>query len=95
MFTAYGSVPVYADFFRWLGWGERIDPMVEAYQAGDRARALELAPDELIEEIYLFGSLDHIRERLGEFVAGGITTAVLAPITSPEGLPEVLEALAP
>ena len=48
MFSAYGSVPVYAAFFRWLGWAGQLDPMVEAYEAGDRQRAMELAPEELI-----------------------------------------------
>jgi alkanesulfonate monooxygenase SsuD/methylene tetrahydromethanopterin reductase-like flavin-dependent oxidoreductase (luciferase family) len=95
MFVNYGSVPVYTEFFRWLGWGERLDPMVEAYRAGDRKRALELAPDELISEIYVTGSIAQIRERLAEFVAGGITTVVLAPLCAPEQLPELLEALAP
>src|SRR3954454_12085011 len=51
MFTAYGTVPVYTQFFRWLGWSEKIDPMVEAWNAGDRARALELVPDDLVREI--------------------------------------------
>ena len=95
MFVNYGSVPVYTEFFRWLGWGERLDPMVEAYRAGDRKRALELAPDELISEIYVTGSIEQIRERLAEFVARGITTVVLAPMCAPEQLPELLEALAP
>jgi probable F420-dependent oxidoreductase len=95
MFANYGSVPVYHEFFRWLGWGERIDPMAEAYHAGERERALELAPEELIREIYLFGSLESIRERLMEFAAGGIDTLVLAPITTPDKLGEVIEALAP
>jgi probable F420-dependent oxidoreductase len=95
MFVNYGSVPVYTEFFRWLGWGARLDPMVEAYRAGDRKRALELAPDELIAEIYVTGSIEQIRERLAQFVAGGITTVVLAPLCAPEQLPEMLEALAP
>jgi probable F420-dependent oxidoreductase len=95
MFVNYGSVPVYTEFFRWLGWGERLDPMVEAYRAGDRNRALELAPDELISEIYVTGSSEQIHERLSEFVARGVTTVVLAPFCGPEQLPEVLEALAP
>src|SRR4051794_18610784 len=46
MLAAYGTVPVYTEFFRWLGWGERVDPMAEAWHAGDRARALELVPDD-------------------------------------------------
>jgi probable F420-dependent oxidoreductase len=95
MFSAYGSVPVYAAFFRWLGWAERLDPMVAAYEAGDRARATELAPEEMIREIFLFGPIEEIRERLHAFVEGGITTAVLTPICPPDKVVEVLAALAP
>lgn len=95
MFTAYGSVPVYANFFRWLGWAEQLDPMVEAYQGGDRKRATELAPEELIREVFVFGSPDQIKARIHEFIDGGITTAVLTPIAPPERLPGLVEALAP
>ena len=70
MFSAYASVPVYTNFFRWLGWAEQIDPMVAAYQSGDRGRAAELAPVELMREIFLFGSPEQITERLKRFVAG-------------------------
>jgi probable F420-dependent oxidoreductase len=95
LFAAYGSVPVYAAFFRWLGWAEQLDPMVAAYESGDRRRAMELAPEELIREIFIFGSPREIRTRLDEFVAGGITTAVLAPIAPPERVGQLLEQLAP
>ncbi len=94
MFAAYGTVPVYAAFFRWLGWGEQLDPMVAAWKAGDRKRALELAPDDLIREIFIFGSPEEQRVRLGEFAAAGITTFVLTPITAPEDLPRMIDALA-
>lgn len=95
MFAAYGTVGVYAEFFRWLGWGERIDPMVEAWQAGDRAEALELVPEELIHEIFLFGAPEEMRERATAFVEAGITTLVLTPIAPPEQLPGLIDALAP
>ncbi len=95
MFAAYGSVPVYADFFRWLGWGPAIEPMIEAFRAGDRSRAAALAPEDLIREIFIFGSPSEIRARVEEFVAGGITTVVLTPIGDPARLPELLQALAP
>lgn len=95
MFAAYGTVPVYEAFFRSLGWGEQLDPMVSAWREGDRKRALELAPDEMIEEIFIFGDADQQRERLDRYAAGGIKTFVLTPIAGPEQLPELVAALAP
>jgi probable F420-dependent oxidoreductase len=95
MFAAYGSVGVYAAFYRWLGWGDRIDPMAEAWAAGDRARAAELVPEELVREIFVFGTPAEQRARLEEFAAGGIDTLILTPFAAPEELPGLLDALAP
>lgn len=94
MFAAYGTVPVYEAFFRSLGWGDALDPMVEAWRGGDRKLALERAPDELITEIFVFGSPEEQLARLEEFVAGGITTPVLTPITAPADVPRLVAALA-
>lgn len=94
MFAAYGSVPVYANFFRWLGWAQQLDPMVEAYESGDRQRAAELAPLELMREIFLFGSPEQIKQRLEQFVAGGITTCVLTLMAPPDQIPGLIDALA-
>ena len=95
LFAAYGTVPVYAAFFRWLGWGEQLDPMVEAWQAGDRKRALELCPEDLVREIFVFGSPEEMKERLGAFVEGGITTLILTPLAAPADVPALMDALAP
>ncbi len=95
MFAAYATVPVYEAYFRWLGWGEEIDPMVEAWRSGDRRRAVEVAPEELIQEIFVFGDAGEQKLRLAEFVENGITTPVLTPICRPEDLPGVIDELAP
>jgi probable F420-dependent oxidoreductase len=95
MFSAYITVPVYEKFYRWLGYGEQIEPMVAAWKAGDRQSAAAAAPWELIEEMFIFGTPEQMKERLGAFVAGGITTPVLTPIVPPERLGEAIEALAP
>jgi probable F420-dependent oxidoreductase len=95
MFASYATVPVYEAFFRWLGHGEAIDPMVEAWTAKDRNRAAELAPWDLIEEVFLFGSPEAIRERLAAFVEAGVTLPVLLPITTLDNQTELIEALAP
>jgi probable F420-dependent oxidoreductase len=95
MFAAYATVPVYEAFFRSLGWGEAIDPMVSAWRDGDRKAALGHVPEELVREIFIFGDGAAMRERLGEYAAGGITTLVLSPIAPPEQIPDLIEALAP
>jgi probable F420-dependent oxidoreductase len=95
MFSAYATVPVYEQFFRWLGWGDAIDPMVAAWNEGDRETARALAPEDLIREIFIFGAADEQKQRLGKFVEGGITTPVLTPICPPDQLPAAIDALAP
>jgi probable F420-dependent oxidoreductase len=95
MFSSYITVPVYANFYRWLGYGERIEPMIAAWEAGDRQAAAAAAPWELIEEMFVFGSPEQMKERLGEFVAGGITLPIVTPIVTPDKLAEAIDALAP
>ena len=95
MFSSYITVPVYEAFYRWLGYGERIDEMVAAWNARDRQKAAEAAPWELIEEMFIFGSPERMKERLRVFVEGGITLPVITPITTPDRLGELIEALAP
>jgi len=95
IFVAYATVPVYAEFFRWLGFGGEIDPVVEAWDAGDRKRALELAPEALVREVFLLGPVEAQRERLQEFESAGITTAVLALSSPPTEVPALIDAFAP
>jgi len=95
MFSSYITVPVYAAFYRWLGYGEQIEPMIAAWEAGDRQAAAAAAPWELIEEMFIFGPPEEMVERIGAFVEGGITLPILTPITTPDKLGELIEALAP
>ena len=95
MLVAYATVPVYTAFFRWLGWGERIDPVLEAWEDGDRRRAVELVPDDLVREVFLFGDAAAQRERLQAFAEGGITTFVLTPVCEPVEVARFVDDLAP
>jgi probable F420-dependent oxidoreductase len=95
MFSSYITVPVYEAFYRWLGYGDKIDAMVEAWNAKDRQKAAEEAPWDLIEEMFIFGEPAEMKDRLGAFVEGGITLPVITPITTPDKLGELIEALAP
>ena len=99
MFCAYATVPVYEQFFRWLGYGDDIDPMIEAWRGGDRAKALELAPGDLIEDIFVLGDAAEQRARIEAFQDRGIDVPVLLVIpggeVTPDGYGELVEALAP
>jgi probable F420-dependent oxidoreductase len=95
MFASYITVPVYEAFYRWLGYGEQIDPMVEAWKAKDRDAATAAAPWEVIEDMFIFGSPEEMRERVSAYVEGGITLPILTPITTPDRFEELIEALGP
>jgi probable F420-dependent oxidoreductase len=95
MFSSYITVPVYNAFYRWLGYGAQIEAMTAAWQEGDRQGAAAAAPWELIEEMFIFGSPEEMKARIDAFVAGGITLPILTPITTPDKLGELIEALAP
>ncbi len=95
MFSSYITVPVYANFYRWLGYGEQIEPMVRAWEAGDRQAAAAAAPWELIEDMFIFGTPEQMKDRLAAFVTGGITLPILTPIVTPDKLAEAIDALAP
>ena len=94
MFSTYITVPVYTEFYKWLGWGERIAPMLDAWAAGDRQKAAAEAPWEAIEQMFIFGSPEEMKERLEAFVAGGITAPILTPVCPPDQLAEMIDALA-
>ena len=92
LFAGYATVPVYEAFFRGLGRGDALDPMVAAWRSGDRKGAAALAPEELLREIFVFGSPPQMRARLEEFAAAGITTLCLMPVCAPDELPGLIDA---
>ena len=78
LISSYLTVPAYAAFHEWLGRGELMAPMQEAWAAGDRKAALEAIPDELVDDLVVHGEPAACRERIQEYVDNGITTPVLA-----------------
>jgi len=76
--AAYLNVPVYAAFHDWLGRGEVLRPMWDAWKAGDRKGALAAIPDSLVDELIVHGSPEACRAQIGRYVANGVTTTSLA-----------------
>jgi probable F420-dependent oxidoreductase len=96
MIAAYLTVPVYAAFHQWLGRGEIIEPMLTAWNSGDRKGAVAAIPNELVDELVIHGPLEHCRERVAEYHATGLDTPVIAITPTPGlDLPAAISKLAP
>jgi len=95
LITGYLTVPVYRAYQEWLGHGDALGAMWEAWDAGDRKAALAAVPDEVVDSVCVHGTPDQCRQAIEAYVANGVTTPVLAPL--PVGLDprDVLYSLAP
>jgi alkanesulfonate monooxygenase SsuD/methylene tetrahydromethanopterin reductase-like flavin-dependent oxidoreductase (luciferase family) len=76
--AAYLTVPVYAEFHKWLGREELLQPMWDHWAAGDRKAALAAIPDELVDTLIVHGSPEECREHVGRYQENGVTTPALA-----------------
>jgi probable F420-dependent oxidoreductase len=101
LITTYLTTPVYEAFHTWLGRGEALGPMNEAWRAGDRRGALAAIPDSVVDDLIVIGNARHCRERVMEYCAAGVTVPILnfspfAPTGTPgEQSAAALRALAP
>ena len=76
--AAYLNVPVYAEFHRWLGRGEQLQAMWDAWAAGDRKAAMAAIPDEVVDDLVVHGSPAVCRDRIQQYFDNGVTTSSLA-----------------
>ena len=76
--AAYLNVPVYAEFHRWLGRGDVLQPMWDAWQAGDRKAALAAIPDEVVDSLIVHGNPAQCRATIQRYFDNGVTTSSLA-----------------
>ena len=76
--AAYASVPVYAEFHKWLGRGDALEPFNRLWAEGDRKAATASIPDEVIDQLIVWGSPEQCRERIDQYIDNGVTTACLA-----------------
>ncbi len=95
MITAYLNVPAYAAFHQWLGRGAALEPMWNAWQAGDRKAALEAIPDDVVDDLIIHGSFSQCRAHIQRYVDAGVTIPALAVIPFGVDLGDAVRALSP
>ena len=93
MIAAYLNVPVYAAFHEWLGRGDALRSMWDLWAAGDRKAALGAIPDQVVDDLVVWGRPEVCKEKVEAYVEAGITTPF--PMVVPFGDPmDAIRALA-
>ncbi|SFQ60066.1 probable F420-dependent oxidoreductase, Rv3093c family [Amycolatopsis arida] len=95
LISGYLTVPVYRAFHEWLGRGEVLAPMREAWAAGDRQRANEVIPDSVVDDLVVHGTPDECRAKIQSYVDNGLDTPVIALLPTGDDPLEQVRALAP
>jgi len=93
--ASYLTVPVYAAFHDWLGRGPLLQPMRDAWAAGDRKAALAAIPDEVVDDLVVWGTGEQCRATIDRYVANGVTTPCLAVLPFGLDLRQAIRDLAP
>jgi probable F420-dependent oxidoreductase len=75
--AAYMNVPVYRAYQEWLGRAPALQPMWDAWTAGDRRGAVGAIPPAVVDELIVRGPLPAIRARVQRYLDFGVDTAFL------------------
>jgi len=95
MISSYLTVNAYAEFHRWLGRGEVLQPMWDAWAEGNRKLANELIPDWVVDELIIHGPYEACREHVLRYIEAGVQIPTLAIVPFGVDLREAVEGLAP
>ena len=61
----------YNDYCKRLGYEEAATKIQDSFLSGDRAAAVAAVPDELVDDLFLIGPKDRIKDRLGAWKEAG------------------------
>jgi probable F420-dependent oxidoreductase len=92
--ASYLTVPVYAAFHEWLGRGDQLADLWRLWKEGDRKAAAESIPDEVVDQLLVWGTPEQCREHLQRYIDNGVTTPAPALFCGPDQLRDVVRRLA-
>jgi probable F420-dependent oxidoreductase len=84
--AGYLTVPTYAQFQDWLGRGEDLRELNDAWQAGDRKKAMAVIPDHVVRDLVVFGTPDECAASIDRYFEAGLDAATLLLLPSPTPL---------
>jgi probable F420-dependent oxidoreductase len=93
--AAYLNVPVYAAFHDWVGRGEVLADMWRLWKEGDRKAALAAIPDQVVDDLIVWGPPERCREHVQRYIDNGVTTPALAVLPFGLDVRQAVRDLAP
>lgn len=95
LLSAYLTTPYYYAFHEWLGRGGALQPVRDAWQAGERPAAMAAMPEDVIDEILVYGDRKQIIDKIEAYRRNGVDTPVIAVIpTSQDPAEQATQAVA-
>jgi alkanesulfonate monooxygenase SsuD/methylene tetrahydromethanopterin reductase-like flavin-dependent oxidoreductase (luciferase family) len=91
--ASYLTVPVYAAFHEWLGRGDQLADLWRLWAEGDRKAAAAAIPDEVVDQLLVWGKPEQCREHIQRYIDNGVTTPAPALFCGPAELPSVVRSL--
>jgi probable F420-dependent oxidoreductase len=91
--ASYLTVPVYAAFHEWLGRGDQLADLWRLWAEGDRKAAAAAIPNEVVDQLLVWGKPEQCREHIQRYIDNGVTTPAPALFSGPAELPSVIRAL--
>jgi len=77
LINAYLNVPVYRAFHEWLGRGEALKGMWDAWEGGDRKGAVAAIPDRVVGDLVVHGTAEERNAHVRRYLDAGVDTVFL------------------
>lgn len=67
----------HAEVYRRMGYGEVVDDVTALFRSGQKDKAGEIIPDELVDDAAIVGDVDYVRKQIKVWEAAGVTMMVV------------------
>ncbi|WP_125078930.1 LLM class F420-dependent oxidoreductase [Mycobacterium sp. P7213] len=78
----------HAEVYRRMGYGEVVDDVTKLFRSGQKDKAGEIIPDELVDDAAIVGDIDYVRKQITVWEAAGVTMMVVTG-RSPEQIQQL------
>lgn len=81
--AAYLTVPVYAQYQRWLGREQKLTPLWDAWSSGDRKGAVKAIPQDVVDSLVVYGSPSECASGIRRYLSAGVTAVTILLMPPP------------